>query len=124
AGGTLVPASVVTPAGGGAQRVQFVSRDVLAAAALAWGLARAGGVRAYPLDWAVGVYRSTSGSETVVMSGDGSGYVPVGVFLPRSTRLLVSDPLVDREFRERWFGWADPARLLVEYAALRGHDEW
>ena len=72
---------------------------MLAAAALAWSLARSGDVRAYPLDWAVGVFRSPSGSETVVMSGDGSGYVPVGVFLPRSARLMVSDPLVDGEFR-------------------------
>jgi hypothetical protein len=124
AGATLVPASVVTPAAGAAQRVRPLSPDVLAAAALAWSLARSGDVRAYPLDWAVGVFRSPSGSETVVMSGDGSGYVPVGVFLPRSARLMVSDPLVDSEFRRRWFGWADPARLLVEYAALRGHDEW
>ena len=124
AGATLVPASVVTPAAGAAQRVRPLSPDVLAAAALAWSLARSGDVRAYPLDWAVGVFRSPSGSETVVMSGDGSGYVPVGVFLPRSARLMVSDPLVDSEFRQRWFGWADPARLLVEYAALRGHDEW
>ena len=124
AGATLVPASVVTPAAGAAQRVRPLSPDVLAAAALAWSLARSGDMRAYPLDWAVGVFRSPSGSETVVMSGDGSGYVPVGVFLPRSARLMVSDPLVDSEFRQRWFGWADPARLLVEYAALRGHDEW
>lgn len=124
AGATLVPASVVTPAAEAAQRARPLSDDTLAAAALAWSLARSGDVRAYPLDWAVVVFRSPSGSETVVMSGDGSGYVPVGVFLPRSARLMVSDPLVDGEFRQRWFGWADPARLLVEYAALRGHDEW
>ena len=124
AGATLVPASVVTPAASAARRERPLSPDVLASAALAWELARSGDVRAYPLDWAVGVFRSPSGSETVVMSGDGSGYVPVGVFLPRSARLMVSDPLVDGEFRQRWFGWADPARLLVEYAALRGHDEW
>ncbi|WP_301149877.1 hypothetical protein [Mycobacterium simiae] len=29
------------------------------------------------------------------------------------------DPLVDSTFRERWFGWLDPARVLVEYARLR-----
>ena len=53
AGATLVPASVVTPAAGAAQRVRPLSPDVLAAAALAWSLARSGDVRAYPLDWAV-----------------------------------------------------------------------
>ena len=127
AGATLVPASVVTPAAGAAQRVRPLSPDVLAAAALAWELARSGDVRAYPLDWAVGVFRSPSGSETVVMSGDGSGYVPVGVFLPRSARLMVSDPLVDREFRERWFGWADPARCWLStrhYAGMTSGSWW
>ncbi|WP_142760723.1 hypothetical protein [Mycobacterium sp. MFM001] len=79
----------------------------------------------YPLDWAIGVFRSPSGSETVAMSNDGSGYVPEGVYLPRGVRLAVADsPLVDREFRQRWFGWADPARVLVEYAALRADDDW
>lgn len=59
------------------------------------------------------------------MSNDGSGYVPAGVYLPRGVRLAVADyPLVDREFRRRWFGWADPARVLVEYAALRADDDW
>ncbi|MGV0772275.1 hypothetical protein [Mycobacterium syngnathidarum] len=76
------------------------------------------------MDWAVGVFRSPTGTETVVMSGDGWGYVPVGVFLPRSARLLVSDPLVDDAFRNVWFGWADPARIMVEYAKLRVEGDW
>jgi hypothetical protein len=78
----------------------------------------------YPLDWAVGVFRSPAGSETIVMSNDGAGYVPAGVFLPRSVRLLVADPLVNKAFRDRWFGWADPARTLVAYAGLRAGTEW
>lgn len=125
AGPTLVPASVATPvaaprtAAGNAW-----SRDVLAAAALTWELARAGDLRLYPMEWAVGVFRSPTGTETVVMSGDGSGYVPVGVCLPRSARLLVSDPLADSSFRTRWFGWADPGRVLVEYAKLRAGEDW
>lgn len=121
---TVVPASVVTPAAGSAGRQRRLSEDVLAAARLAWELHQASRVH-YPLDWAVGVFRSPSGSETVAVSNDGSGYVPEGVVLPRGVRLAVADsPLVDREFRRRWFGWADPARVLVEYAALRADDDW
>jgi hypothetical protein len=97
---------------------------VLAATALAWELARAADLRLYPMEWAVGVFRAPTGTETVVMSGDGSGYVPVGVFLPRSARLLVSDPLADNAFRTQWFGWADPGRILVEYAKMRTGEDW
>ncbi|WP_454561761.1 hypothetical protein [Mycobacterium haemophilum] len=123
-GPTLVPASVVAPAAGAARAQQAVSPDVAAANALAWELQAACDERGYPLSWAVGVFRSSAGSETVVMSNDGSGYVPPGVFLPRNVRLLVADPLVDKAFCDRWFGWADPARVLVEYAGLRVHTEW
>lgn len=101
-----------------------LSVDVLSAAALAWELVQAGDLQKYPMDWAVGVFRSPTGSETVVMSGDGWGYIPVGVFLPRSARLLVTDPLAGDAFRDVWFGWADPARIMVEYAKLRVDGGW
>ncbi|MFV8314872.1 hypothetical protein [Mycobacterium sp. 23] len=94
----------------------------MAAKALANQLRRAGDAARYPvIDWAVGVFRSESGSatETVFVSNEGSGYIPHGVFVPRSARLLTVDPLVDNAFRQRWFGWLDPARVLVEYARLR-----
>jgi hypothetical protein len=122
AGPTLVPASVV--AAGAARAERPVSPDVAAVNALAWELQAACDKRGYPLSWAVGVFRSPAGSETVVMSNDGSGYVPPGVALPRMVRLLTADPLVDKAFRDRWFGWADPARVLVEYAGLRTPTEW
>ncbi|MBY0440576.1 MAG: hypothetical protein K2Q25_00300 [Mycobacteriaceae bacterium] len=124
AGPTLVPASVVASAAGTGRTERTVSPDVAAANALAWELQAACDKRGYPLSWAVGVFRSPAGSETVVMSNDGSGYVPPGVFLPRNVRLLVADSLVDKAFRDRWFGWADPALVLVEYAGLRVHTEW
>lgn len=124
AGPTLVPANVVAPAARAARGEQPVSPDVAAVNALAWELQAACDKRGYPLSWAVGVFRSLTGSETVVMSNDGSGYVPPGVFLPRNVQLLVADPLVDKAFRDRWFGWADPARVLVEYAGLRTHHKW
>jgi hypothetical protein len=79
------------------------------------------------LSWAAGVFRGPAGPpEMVIMSNEGFGYVPRGVFVPRSARLLVADPVVvkDNAFRDRWFGWLDPARVLVEYAKLRARDEW
>jgi hypothetical protein len=103
-----------------------LSPDVLAANQLAWELQAACLKVNYPLEWAVGVFHSPSGSETVVMPNDGSGYVPREVYLPRSVRLLVADPVVkeDRAFRDYWFGWADPARILVTYAKLRADMDW
>jgi hypothetical protein len=121
---TVVPASVVTPAARAAGSERPPSEDVLAATRLAWELARASDLRRYPLDWAVGVFRSTSGSETVVMSNEGSGYVPEGMYLPRDVRVLVADPLVGKDFRDYWFGWQDPARVLVAYAGLRADSGW
>lgn len=124
-GPTLIPAGVATPvavARGGSGK--SMSADVLSAAALTWQLAQAGDLQGYPMDWAVGVFRSPIGTETVVMSNDGWGYVPFGVFLPRSARLLVSDPVADGAFRDVWFGWSDPARIMVEYAKLRVEGDW
>ncbi|ORW26897.1 hypothetical protein AWC17_29960 [Mycobacterium nebraskense] len=60
----------------------------------------------------------------MIMSGEGSGYVPAGVFVPRTVRLLVADGLVDRAFRNTWFGCVDPARVLVEYARMRAATGW
>jgi hypothetical protein len=98
----------------------------LAANQLAWELQAACFKVSYPLEWAVGVFRSQSGCETVVMPNDGSGYVPRGVYLPRSVQLLVADPAVkeDTAFRDYWFGWTDPASILVAYAKLRADVDW
>lgn len=123
AGATLVPAGVVSAAAG-ARPQRRLSPDAEAAAALAWQLQHACRKVGYPVDWAVGVFRSEAGTETVVMSSEGSGYVPAGVYLPRSARLLVSDALVDKVFRDRWFGWPDPAQVLVEYSRLRQDSGW
>lgn len=122
AGAALVPAPVVSAGSARPTRAPTESPELLAAKALAIQLRRDGDAALYPvIDWAVGVFRSESGSatETVFMSNEGFGYIPHGVFVPRSARLLTVDPLVDNAFRERWFGWLDPARVLVEYARLR-----
>lgn len=122
AGAALVPAPVVSAGSARPTRVPKQSPELLAAKALASRLRRDSDAALYPvIDWAVGVFRSESGSatETVFVSNEGFGYIPHGVFVPRSARLLTVDPLVDSAFRERWFGWLDPARVLVEYARLR-----
>lgn len=123
AGPTLVPAGVVNAAAA-AQPGRMLSPDALAAAALAWQLQHACRSVGFPMDWAVGVFRSEHGAETVVMSAEGSGYVPAGVYVPRNARLLVADPLVDKAFRDEWFGWPDPAQVMVEYARRRSGSGW
>jgi hypothetical protein len=76
------------------------------------------------IEWAVGVFRSPSGTETVITSNDGASFIPHGVHVPRSVRLLAADPLVNDHFRQLWFGWSDPARVLVEYARIRAETGW
>jgi len=75
--------------------------------------------RLYPfLDWCVGVFQTPSGVETVVVSSEGAGYIPAGVFLPRSARTLYSNPGLTNAFRARWFAWANPAQPMLAYAEL------
>jgi hypothetical protein len=75
--------------------------------------------RMYPyMDWCVGVFRTASGVETVIVNSDGAGYIPVGVFVPRSARMLFADPGLNAEFRARWFSWANPAETMLAYAEL------
>lgn len=76
--------------------------------------------RYYPaLDWCVAVFRSEGVTETVVTSNEGAGYIPVGVFLPRSARHLFSDPLVGGDFQDQWFGYTDPVATMMAYSELR-----
>lgn len=120
-GATLVPAAVMSSAMSSRPR-QLLTEDAQSAAALAWQLQHACRMVNFPMDWAVGVFRSSEGSETVIMSSEGSGYIPAGVFVPRGVRLLAAD--VDPEFRRTWFGWRDPAEVMVEYARGRQSGGW
>lgn len=125
AGPTLIPASVVAAGETAAARERRESADAAAAKELVWKLQHAAYMARNPAaGWAVGVFRSPSGTETVITSNDGSSYIPAGVFVPRSVRVLATDPLLDGSFRQRWFGWGDPARVLVEYAQLRAQWGW
>jgi hypothetical protein len=72
------------------------------------------------LDWCVGVFKTPSGVDTVVVSNEGAGYIPPGVFVPRTVRTLFSDPGLDKPFQARWFAWVNPAEPMLAYAGLRG----
>lgn len=122
-GAMLVPASVVAGANAGAgQRQRTDSPELASAKALALKLRRDCDGAKYPcIEWAVGSFRSEVGgaTECVVTSNEGFGYIPWGVFLPRSARLLSADKLVDNGFREQWFGCKDPAQVTAAYAKQR-----
>lgn len=122
-GPTLVPAAVVS-AVDPERAVRGLSPDAKAAALLAWRLWHDCLEVGWPVNWVVGVFRSSEGAETVVHSTEGSGYVPANVHVPRGVRLLVADDLVDSDFRKKWFGWADPVDVLAEYASLRQGQGW
>ena len=119
----LVPASVVAGGNAGAgQRQRMDSPELASAKALALKLRRDCDAAKYVcIEWAVGIFRSEVGgaTECVVTSNEGFGYVPWGVFLPRSARLLSADKLVDNGFREQWFGCKDPAQVMAAYAKQR-----
>ncbi|MCH9737003.1 MAG: hypothetical protein K0U78_21025, partial [Actinomycetia bacterium] len=122
---TLIPASVVAAGQSAAARERRESADAAAAKELAWKLQHAAVcMNSAVTDWAVGVFRSPSGTETVITTNDGASFVPHSVYVPRSARLLAADPLVDGHFRQLWFGWHDPARVLVEYARMRSATGW
>jgi hypothetical protein len=120
-GALLVPASVVG-SGGTSSRERTESAELAAAKALALKLRRDCDGARYPcIEWAVGIFRSEAngGSECVVTSNEGFGYIPWGVFPPRSARLMGTDKLAYNGFRQHWFGCEDPAEVMVEYAKLR-----
>lgn len=73
----------------------------------------------YPgLEWAVAVARGASGlPELWITSNEGAGYIPSGVFVPRSMPLAAR---FDPDFDERWFGWFNPAETVLRAVRARG----
>lgn len=91
--------------------------QLTAAAALVYELAHAS--RLYgTVDWCVGVFKTPAGAETVVVGNEGAGFIPRGVFVPRSARMLFCDSGLGIDFRRRWFAWANPAQTMLAYANL------
>ncbi len=68
------------------------------------------------MDWCVGVFSTGSGVETVIHNGDGLGYIPANMFVPRAAQLLLFDETVSKDFRSQWFSWANPAAPMIAHA--------
>ena len=115
----VVGSGVGASAAAGTEAVRSVLPDALLASAAQLVYQLLHDSRLYPfLDWCVGVFKTPSGVATVVVSSEGAGFIPVGVFAPRKVRMLFSDPGLGTGFRARWFGWANPAQTMLAYAEL------
>lgn len=56
--------------------------------------------------------------QVVITTNEGAGYLPEGCYLPSTVTHAFFD--VDQiDFDNKWFGWVDPARTLVDYVAVR-----
>jgi hypothetical protein len=69
-------------------------------------------------DWAVAVVHTRSGPRTLIASSEGAGYIPRGVFLPRSVHMVFTDPALSPQWRARWFSRSNPAEVALAYAAI------
>jgi hypothetical protein len=115
----VVGSGVGASAGAGAEALRSELPDALLAKAVQQVYQLLHDSRLYPfLDWCVGVFNTPSGAETVIVSSEGAGFIPVGVFTPRPARMLFSDSGLSADFRARWFGWANPAQTMLAYAEL------
>ncbi len=117
---SVLAASGITATGAGAAMVSSETQDqhLDDAIQLAYELLHSS--RMYPgLHWCVGIFKVTTGIEAVIVSNDGAGYIPPGVYLPRSARMLYADPELPASFQAKWFGWVNPAATMVAYAAER-----
>lgn len=117
----VVSSGVAATAAGAAGGIKSSSPDPLleSASQMVYQLLHASRMYA-AIDWCVGVFKTPTGADTVVVSNEGAGYIPAGVFIPRTARMLFADAGLDNAFQQRWFAWANPAETMVAYAALRG----
>ena len=117
---SVLAASGIAATGTGAAMVSSETQDQLLdeAVQLAYELLHAS--RMYPgLHWCVGIFKIATGTQTVIVSNDGPGYIPPGVYVPRSARMLFADPELSAGFQAKWFGWVNPTATMVAYAAER-----
>lgn len=70
------------------------------------------------IDWCVGLAHTRSGPRTLVVSSEGAGYIPRGVFLPRSVFPVFADTGLSPEWRARWFSRSNPAEPMLAYIDL------
>jgi hypothetical protein len=70
------------------------------------------------LQWAVGVGRGSSGLPDLwITTNEGAGYIPAGVFIPRTMPLAAG---FDPDFDARWFGWNSPAETVWRALLAQG----
>ena len=115
---SVLAASGIAATGTGAAMVSSETQDdhLDDAVQLAYELLHAS--RMYPgLHWCVGIFKTATGTETVIVSNDGASYIPPGVYVPRSARMLFADPELPASFQAKWFGWVNPTATMVAYAA-------
>lgn len=94
-----------------------VNGDLVLARSLLSSLLAAAESTALGVSWAVSVMRHSGGVSAFVTSNEGRGWLPAGVFLPRE----LSTPWTWSVSEQApWEGLADPARILVEFAAAWG----
>lgn len=114
----VVGSGVGASAGAASEGVRSSLPDPLLekASELVYQLMHASTVHGLFIDWCVGVFHTRSGVETVIVSSEGAGFIPRGVFVPRAARMLFGEPGLSSEFRARWFSWANPASTMVAFA--------
>ncbi len=121
---SVLASSGVAATGTGAALVSSETQDqhLDEAIELAYELLHAS--RVYPgLHWCVGIFKVATGIDTVIVSNDGASYIPPGVYVPRSARVLVADPELSTGFQAKYFGWVNPAATMVAYSSeLAVHD--
>src|SRR6185312_13116713 len=112
--------SGVAATGTGAALVSSQSQDPLLDSAVRQAYELLHASRMYPgIHWCVAIFKTTQGTDTVITSNDGASYIPPGVFIPRGTRILFAEMLLDNAFQTKWFGWVNPSETLVAYGAHR-----
>ncbi|WP_157896321.1 hypothetical protein [Mycobacteroides chelonae] len=123
-GGTGAPAAMLsgaTAAGAAGTRMaeKYSSVDLTPAQQLVWELQHACRTGAWHIDWAVGLFGERGGTQLLLVSNEGQGFVPATVVLPNSALPAMTDPVLPADFLRRWFGWQDVTRLMLEYATAR-----
>lgn len=68
---------------------------------------------------ATAVVGSQGSPQIVITTNDGDGWLPEGFFLPPNMLHALVDLNFHPDYREKWFGWADPARALIDYVEMR-----
>lgn len=122
--GTGAPGAVLSGGGaggaaGGFAESQYGLVDLGPAQQAVWELIHQADKDTWHIEWAVGLFDTPGGMETLFVSNEGSGFVPASVTLPLTLVPALTDPALTSEFLSRWFGWADVTRLMVEYANAR-----